>query len=253
MELLDNYLDEFNKKQFSQNGEDGVIEHIFNNIGFASKIFIEFGFDFKENNSRALVENHGFSGLFVDGREYQCELVNKEYRGSSVFAHNAFLTAENINSVISNYFEGEIDFLSIDVDGVDLHLFDSINVVEPRVVCIEYCSSIGKEMSVTVPYKEDFDRLKEHQSGMFCNGSLLATIRVLRKRCYRFVGTVYGLNAFFVRNDCELNDLREQNIDHWQPHRHRTEVRKISQIDQFGAICDADWIPVSDKGIIGQK
>ena len=57
-----------------------------------------------------------------------------------------------------------------------------INVINPRVICIEYCASLGKDISATVPYKPDFDRLKEHKSGFYCNASLLAYINLLKNK-----------------------------------------------------------------------
>ena len=52
---------------------------------------------------------------------------------------HAWLTAENINELITSYgFEGEIDLLSIDIDGVDYWILKSINCVNPRVIILEY-------------------------------------------------------------------------------------------------------------------
>ena len=80
-------------------------------------------------------------------------------------------------------------------------------------MCIEYCASIGKDLSVTVAYKDDFDRHKEHESGFYCNASLKGAINVMRKKGYTFVGTVYGLNAFHIvlRKPGQNNDPPEQD------------------------------------------
>ena len=61
-----------------------------------------------------------------------------------------------------------------------LIFFPKINIVKPRVICIEYCASIGDELSVTVKYKDDFDRHKEHPSGFYCNASLQANIKAIK-------------------------------------------------------------------------
>ena len=231
---------------YSQNDEDLVIEMIFKNIGFKTRTFVEFGFHWHENNSRYLVEKYGFHGLFIDGN---IPKITQDAR--RVHFHQAWITRDNINDIISDYYTGEIDFLSIDVDGVDLHLLDCIDVISPRLVCIEYCSSIGKTLSVTVPYKNDFDRHAEHPSGFYCNASLKANINVMKKKGYKFVQSVAGLNAFFVRDDCDLNELKELSCDEgWEPHYDRTYRRSLSFETQFNCIKDLTWITVNNEGII---
>jgi len=244
-----------NSTSYSQNSEDQVIEMIFSNIGFKSKIFIEFGFDWHENNSRYLLENYGFHGLFIDAN------IPEGAQGpNGIHFHRAWITRDNINNIISGYYTGEVDFLSIDVDGVDLYLLDCIDIVSPRVVCIEYCASIGKNLSVTVPYKDDFDRHAAHPSGFFCNASLKANINVMKKKGYKFVRSVAGLNAFFVKEDCELKELSCE--EGWEPHHSRTyevhsrwdgTTRAVSPEIQFEWIEDLPWVSVSDKGIIATE
>ena len=250
-------INNFEKKKFSQNGEDGVIEYIFKNIGFSNKIFVEFGYHHNQNNSKNLIINHNFKGLFIDS---DVPILYKNKTVDGIHYNQSWITKKNINDIIGNYYSGNIDFLSIDVDGVDLYLLNAITVIEPRVVCIEYCASIGKDLSVTVQYKDDFDRHKENKWGMYCNASLKANINVMKKKGYKFVGTVYGLNAFFVRNDCNLNHLKELTCEEgWQPHHGRTHechrrcdgrIRKISIQEQFDLIKDLNWVEVDDHGNI---
>ena len=40
----------------------------------------------------------------------------------------------------------DLDFLSIDVDGCDLHIFHSLQKYKPRVVCIEFNHFIGNDV-----------------------------------------------------------------------------------------------------------
>ena len=82
----------------------------------------------------------------------------------------------------------------------------------------------------------------------------------MKKKNYKFVASVYGLNAFFVRNDCDLNLLKELTCEEgWQPHHSRTyencrrydgKNRKVSIEEQFNLIKDLEWIKVNDDGII---
>jgi len=60
---------------FSQNGEDGIIQEIFDRVGYTNKYFIEFGVENGlECNSTNLLYK-GWSGLWIEGSEQQCEGV----------------------------------------------------------------------------------------------------------------------------------------------------------------------------------
>ena len=82
----------------------------------------------------------------------------------------------------------------------------------------------------------------------------------MKKKGYSFVGSVYGLNAFFVRNDCNFNKLKVLTCEEgWQPHHARTYMkcqrfdgtfRAISPDEQFNIIKELNWIEVDDNGII---
>ena len=241
-----NQLNRYYKKIYSQNGEDGVINHIFKQIGFNNKISVEIGAHWHECNSRNLIENFGFKGFIID---YS---LSKKSNLKNVIFLKEWVTRDNINQIIGEQISGQIDFLSIDVDGIDLYLIDAIKIINPRVVCLEYCASLGKDISATVKYKDNFDRLREHPSGMYANASLKACINVLKKKGYKFIGTVYGLNAFFVRSDINLNKLRELNIyEGFEPHYGRTYLNNISQKEQEEILRNLSWTPVSSKGFIG--
>lgn len=246
-------INQYEEKVYSQNGEDGVISRIFDVIGVKHRTFVEFGFHERENNSKLLHERRQFGGLFIDA---SCKPGTR----NGVHYHRAWITRDNINGIIGKYYKGPIDFLSIDVDGVDLHLLDTISAVQPRVVCIEYCASIGSDLSVTVPYKDNFDRHAEHASGMYCNASLMANIRVMKKKGYVFVASVSGLNAFFVQQSEMKAGIEPLTCKQgWQPHYARTykvlkrfdgTKRKLSQREQYDILKDLDWVSVSAEGLI---
>lgn len=55
------------KKVYSQNGEDGIIEYIFSNIGTTNKFCVEFGVgNGFECNTVYLQEEKGWKGLMMD-------------------------------------------------------------------------------------------------------------------------------------------------------------------------------------------
>ena len=115
------YLDSFGYKVYSQNDEDGLINEIFNRIGTNNKAFVEFGVgDGLESNCHL-----GWRGLWIDGSNKNIKRM-KEYFSEplstkQLTAVNSFITVENINKIIGEAgFNGEIDLLSIDIDGNEL-------------------------------------------------------------------------------------------------------------------------------------
>jgi len=102
-----------------------------------------------------------------------------------------------VNSFIEdNGFGGQIDLLSLDMDGIDCWIWRAMDCVQPRVVVLEYNNRWGAEASVTIPYSADF---RHSHSGYF-GASLRAFVRLGEEKGYRLVGCNRpNTNAFFVR------------------------------------------------------
>ena len=59
-------------------------------------------------------------------------------------AVESFVNRENINKIFEqNGFTGEIGLLSIDIDGVDYWVWESIMVIDPIIVVVEYNALFG--------------------------------------------------------------------------------------------------------------
>ena len=198
-------LEYYGFKVYSQNDEDGIIEEIFNRIGTTNRVFIEFGVENGlECNSHYLLFK-GWRGLWIDGgngEEIQEKFAPVIANGQLKFLQT-FITRENINELfIAGGVTGEIDLLSIDVDGNDYHIWEAINVVKPRVVIIEYNAKFPPNCDWKMAYN------KNHiWDGSDCHGASLKALELLgRKLGYQLVGTNFtGVNAFFVRQDLAQN------------------------------------------------
>ena len=220
-ELLEKYKDlrpQTQKEAFraaerrvhSQNGEDGILLYIFSKIGLTNRVTVEFGVgNGTQCNSANLIQNFGFTGLFMEGNKHDVEEGKKIYALKSIkglnFVH-AFITQENINELISkNGIEGEIDLLNVDIDGNDYWVWKAIDCISPRVVVVEYNSSFGPDKSVTIPYKADFNRWDFHDSGWYHGASVGALAKLADEKGYDLVCCdSSGVNAFFVRKDINV-------------------------------------------------
>jgi len=222
------YLERYGYKVFSQHDEDGIINEIFNRIGTTNKTFIEFGVqEGLESNSHLLL-TIGWCGLWIDGSTTDCQKIDKAFRASiekkNLTVLNEFITRENINALFKKAgFSGEIDFLSVDIDGNDWHVLKSIlegKQVNPRVICIEYNALIPPAVD---PNDESTDWIMEYKAdwqwiGDNCQGaSLSAYYRLCNMHGYRLVGTcVQGVNAFLSEQIWRRTNLFPMN---WEPCR----------------------------------
>lgn len=191
---------------FSQAGDDGIIQYLIHKLDIKERYFVEFGVqDYIESNTRFLLLNNNWSGLIMDGSQEHIDFIQSDYfyNKYNLTARKQFITAENINQVLTEEkVPQEAGLLHIDIDGNDYWVWKAINVIQPVIVVMEYNSSFGEERAITVPYKADFERYTAHYSGLVFGASLQALNKLAIEKGYTFVGSnSYGNNAYFIRND----------------------------------------------------
>ena len=211
-------------KVYSQCDEDGIIREIFQRIGQTNKTFVEFGVgDGLENNTLALLFD-GWQGLWIEGSDRLAGSIRdglKNTIGSGrLQVINTFVTRDNINGLISSALdEREIDLLSIDIDGNDFHVFESISCINPRVVVIEYNAKFPPPMQYCMSYDEGHKWSKDDNFG----ASLKFLEEGFSKKGYCLVGcSLTGANAFFVRHDLVADRFLEPYSaeTHYEPARY---------------------------------
>src|SRR5438045_2890667 len=116
--------------QYSQNEEDRILSDIIRKIGLGPKKFVEFGFSANENNTLAFALDHHASGLYIDGSERTCKIAKHCFAvmGKSAYLQvlHAWISRDNIDRlIVDGIGSGEIDVLSIDVDGNDYWLWQA--------------------------------------------------------------------------------------------------------------------------------
>ncbi len=203
---------------FSQGDEDGKILFIFSMIGFSNKMCVDMAFASPYGaNTTNLILNWGFSGLLVESNDLsQTDAFFNSHKDTCIYppiSVRAWITAENVNDIcMRNGFTGEIDLFSLDMDGVDYHIWKSLNVIQPRVVVVEYLDILGPNAALTVPYKPDFNRFDTHPD--FFSASLAAFVKLGKEKDYRLVGINHlGYNAFFVKNGIGEDVLPEISVN----------------------------------------
>jgi hypothetical protein len=211
-------------KVYCQNDEDGIIAEIFRRIGTTSRTFVEFGVEtgVECNTAKLLVE--GWRGLWIESNAASATAIRREFApfiaDGKLVLKESLVTTENINGLIGKAgFSGEIDLLSIDIDGNDYWVWKAINTVDPRVVVIEYNATLRPPMALVVPYRAEAEWDGTNHYG----ASLEALVRLAAAKNYRLVGcSIAGVNAFFVRADLCADRFLEPATaqEHYEPPRH---------------------------------
>jgi len=191
---------------FSQFGDDGIIQYLTQSLGVAERVFVEIGVEnYTESQTRFLLVKDKWSGLVVDGSDKNVAYIEADPISMlfNVTARQAFITAENINDIISQAgISGRIGLLSIDIDGMDYWVWKAVSVVDPAIVVIEYNSLFGPERPIVAPYDPAFSRYTPDPSRLFYGASLAALRHLAAAKGYVFVGcNSNGNNAYFVRGE----------------------------------------------------
>lgn len=241
--------------KYSQNDEDSIIDSIFKKIGTTNKTFVEFGVGNPPKyqcNSTNLVVNHGWNGLMMDAG-LDCDgMRDGLFKNKPVKFEKTIVTVDNINKLISSYIDMKvIDMLSIDIDYNDYWLWKAINVINPRVVIIEYNPSIGPNFSYTVPYNET-DWFNEYDAGhmgrlqpKLYHGASLSALNVLANTKGYFLVNCdrAGVNAFFVRNDLKEKIKSVSVEDAYVSSKYR-DKKFGGWKEQWNIIKEKEWIEI---------
>jgi hypothetical protein len=189
-------LNIYQNRVLSQWGQDGVIEKIFDVIGTTNKYFVEFGSSGNDSGmgNTAYLRRRGFDGLLMDGSErpYNNDVTDKKYD-----VKIEFISSSNINELFKKYnVPKEFDFLSIDIDGQDFHVWNKLENYSPRVVSIEMNYHIEPGKDRVMPLDDNWIWPGNEMSG----SSVTALKRLGNKKGYALVATCMS-DAIFVRND----------------------------------------------------
>jgi hypothetical protein len=181
----------------SQYGEDGIIAHIVSVIRPDNHYCIEFGaWDGKHySNCYNLLANAGWSGLMIEGDPGKYAELRRTYADNErVATLNCMVDFEGPNT-LDNILAAEDapkepGVLSIDIDGNDFHVFESLTAYRPELVLVEF--------NPTIPNDVIFVQERSFEVNHGC--SLLALTVLARKKGYELAVST-DTNAFFVRND----------------------------------------------------
>lgn len=184
MSLLDYARDEF-----SQNGEDGIVARVFEVIGDGDRRCCEFGAwdGLHLSNTRALIQR-GWGGVLIEADDERFQALARTYadRGDVRCLHARVGEDVPLSELAG---DRRLDFLSIDIDGLDYEAFRDARVGS-RLVCVEVNAGHDPDARVLLP------------SGVAAGniGQPLGAFAALATTLgYRLIG--YTGNAFFLHEE----------------------------------------------------
>lgn len=227
----------------SQNQEDGLIWSIFKEIGTTTRRFVELGCGDNGGNSGFLASELGWSGLMVDASADMVASLSDRLEGRPVTILQDWIDRDKVDDLLRAHdLDGEIDLLSIDIDGNDYWVWEALSACSPRLVVVEYNSALGANRRVVVPHATDFARDPSLVSGLYYGASLGALAHLARRKGYRLVAGE-AVNAFFLREDV-APQIPEANIGTvFKLYVRDAARRKAMGGDLFAALADHE-LPV---------
>ncbi len=197
---------------YSQSGEDGIFEAIFECIpaGQTGRWAVEFGaWDGKKfSNTCNLISHHDWHGVFIEANAVKFEKLVANYADNpKAICLNAFVTfdgPESLDSILtSTTIPVDFDLLSIDIDGADYYVWESIHRYRPKVVVIEFNPSIPNDIAFVQP------RDMQVRQG----SSLRAITELARAKGYELI-CVTELNGIYVRREFfSLFGIEDNSLD----------------------------------------
>lgn len=202
LDKLSNFA--FNK--YSQFGEDGIIEKIFEIINPISKVCIEFGAwdGFHLSNTAKLWAHEDWKGVLIESDFDKYQLLERNieiYNCVSIHAHVGIEPTNTLEFILEKYnITDSIDLLSIDIDGNDYYIFQNLRTLRPRVIICEFNPTFPLELKI----------IPEYNNYMGC--SVKALLEVAEQKGYQLVAMT-DVNCFFVIKD-EIDKFKDFEIDY---------------------------------------
>lgn len=212
---------------YSQNGEDGILEYIFNKLNIDKGTFIEFGaWDGKHLSNTFNLFNKNWDGIYIESEasRFNTLLHNfKDFRDriDCVNAYVGFSDNDNLDTLIEKHSsKRKFDFVSIDVDGLDYFIFDKMKKYLPKVICIEVNSGHHPEYPHIIPENVAANNVGQsikvisdlaRDKGYFTLCYTANLILVRSEYIHLFAEDVRSLSEMYIEY---LNFLPKEDIDY---------------------------------------
>jgi hypothetical protein len=171
-----------------------AIEFILNKLPERNRWCCEFGAwdGLVGSTSRRLILERDYSAVLIEGSRERFADLQKNYAGNNrVIPRNQFVgftATDGLDSILAGTPAPlDFDFLTVDIDGNDYHVWNAVVKYRPKVVMIEFNPTIPPEVSFIQPADPAVNQ----------GNSLAALIELGKRKSYELIA-VLGVNAFFT-------------------------------------------------------
>ena len=191
-----------NLEEFSELGFQRII------IGEKNcdKFCIEFGAGngISSSNTYNLIRNKDYKALLIEPNKKAYKRLCTNIPSNDIIKINKNVTFSGENSLDkildSHNINRSFDFLSIDIDGCDYFIFESLKNYKPKIICIEFNPTIPNE--VIFIQKRDMN-IKQASSAR-------ALVELANKKDYSLFSSTY-CNLLFVSNELKEKVLGKKD------------------------------------------
>lgn len=155
------------------------------------------------SNTYRLIKDEGYSGVLVEGDPARHAELCQNIPQEDVHKICQFITFEGETTLDKTLgrtpIPSDFVFLSIDIDGCDYYILESLVAFKPKVICIEHNPSMPNDVDFVQP--KDFGVKQGSSPKAFC--------RLAKEKGYDLVAVTLT-NLFFVRSDLKESVLGPQ-------------------------------------------
>jgi hypothetical protein len=207
---------------YSQTGEDGIIAKILEVLPENDKWCVEFGAwdGLTITNTRNLIESQGYSAVLIEADRRKFQNLQKNYsqmdKVITIGQFVGFTEEDNLDHILSaTPIPLDFDLLSIDIDGNDYYVWQSIVKYRPKVIVIEFNPTIPTNIKFVQPSNPSTKQ----------GASLLSLVELAKEKGYELV-SVLPFNAFFVKQEYYQRFQLESNA----PEVLRTDLYAVTYL-----------------------
>ena len=160
--------------------------------------------------------------------------------------HALFVTRENLEDLKNLVPCLDPDIFSIDIDGNDYHIADSLFRIgfRPSIFVVEYNSVYGPERAATINYQPTFNYRTAHRTELYYGVSIAGWRKFFTANGYQFITVERnGVNAFFVEpSQFTPQFLAGVRALEFAGNRYQQKKFRKSDSEQFVLIADQEFV-----------
>lgn len=182
------------RKKYKYSVNEHLLSHLMHTIGVKRGTFVEFGAidGFKGSNVRRLIESGWSNGIFIEPDITAYTKLEQNYSSyDNIHTLNSYINTTDslFDDIVEKTGIDKINLCCIDIDGLDLEVWNSIERYKPDVVCIEGGQALDPNA----------DRIPKHIAENNIQQSLGTYVEDFSKKGYTLV--VSYQDNIFVRDD----------------------------------------------------